>query len=489
MNLIVSLHLNKNDKQPLYYQLYQQIKNLILNQAIKPGEKLPSIRYLAKMMEINNSTVVNAYRLLEQEGLVQSHTGSGTYVSFMISSLLPASSMHENQEKLTESKIQVEIPQNAINFASLVPSPDLFPVKEFKTILNSVLDRDKGDAFTYQDSQGYFPLRQAISEYLKKSGIQSHPDNIQVVSGAQQGIDLVAKALTRYGDCVITENPTYIGAIAALRSRGVNIIPVDISREGININELKKAIKKYNPRLVYVMPNYQNPSGYSYDDKHKLQILDIAAKENLYIVEDDSFAELCFDVIQRSPLKKFDIHNRVIYIMSLSKIMVPGLRVAFVLAPKILIPDLITAKHTSDISTSGLMQRSLDLFLRENMWEKHMKQLYKIYQERYNILLSSMQQHFPSSIEWYPPGGGLNIWVKLPYGCSSYELYQLCLQQQVLISPGGLFYPNKEDVNAFRLSIAAPSTEEIKEGIIKISRCLFQLLPHISKTKGLSPLI
>ncbi len=496
MNSFVSLQLDRNSSLTLYHQLYQQLKALIINKTFKENEKLPPVRKLARELGINNSTVVNAYRMLEQEHLVHSKVGSGTYVLPHLGKTSNKNSTPKNVSQIPgvpELEImdwgQVKITADTINFASAIPTPELFPVEDFKNILNEVLDRDRGNAFGYQESQGFFPLRESISIYLKKNKIKAGINNIQIISGAQQGIDIVAKSLLNFGDYVITENPTYTGAIAALKSRGVNIIPVDIEPDGISIEGLEEAVKLYYPKLIYVMPNFQNPTGYCYSEKKKKALLELCSRKNICIVEDDSFTDLYYDGIIRYPLKALDDKDNVIYIKSFSKIFMPGLRVAFLLSPQSVISGLIAAKHTSDISTSGLMQRAFDLYLRNNMWKKHIQFMKDIYQQRYNLMLDSMNIHLPEDITYYQPGGGLTFWITLPDNCSPNLFSQQCLKEQVVITPGNLFYPDNRDINKFRLSFAAVYPEDIEKGIKKLGQCYWQIVNPSIKQTEYSPLL
>ncbi len=496
MESFVSIHLDKKSMVPLYQQLHQELKARILQGAITENEKLPSIRKLAGLLGVNNVTIVNAYRLLEQEQLVYSQIGSGTYVKavqpIFNNNIPPEEDLYETE--IPELKImdqgQIQLTGNAINFASAVPTPELFPVEEFKSILNEVLDRDRGNAFGYQESQGFYPLRESVAQYFLHYGITTDADHIQVISGAQQGIDIIAKSLLKYGDFVITENPTYTGAMAAFKSRGAKIIPINIESDGISISQLQDVILQYHPKLIYVMPNFQNPTGFCYSQAKMQTLLKICQKENIYIIEDDSFTELSYDGLERHPLKMLDSDHRVIYIKSFSKIFMPGLRIAFLIAPADIISGLVAAKHTSDISTSGLMQRAFDLYLRKNSWKKHIHFMKNVYQQRYQQALKSMNDHFPEDVSYYEPSGGLAFWISLPSEYSANLFYQYCLGREVIITPGSLFYPDSRDNHHFRLSFAAVYPDEIEMGIARINSCYQDFCHTVSQKRAtFSPLL
>ncbi len=477
-----NIELDKDSEQHLYIQLYSQIKDLIINETITHHTKLPPIRKLSSILDVNNVTVVNAYKLLEQEGYVYKKIGSGTFVHDIRTKDIHDRLIDEEIKAYSEeiSSINSEHKQNNVigkyNFASTAPTPDLFPVNDFKTVLNEILDRDKGKAFVYQESQGYYPLRESIKKYIKSYGINADVESIQIISGAQQGIDILSKSLLDYGDIVFTESPTYTGAIAAFKSRSARIIEIPILKDGIDIKSLENKLKSLRPKFIYLMPNFQNPTGYTYSNEKKQNILELVNKYDTFIVEDDYLSDLSFTEKNNATLKSLDDNNRVIYIKSFSKIFMPGLRLAFMIIPKSIYSDVLTAKHTSDISTSGLIQRAFDLYLNKGEWQKHIKYMEQIYKKRFTILVDSMKKYMPKEIKWYIPNGGLNFWLSLPDGYSSNELYKISLKKDVLFVPGSVFYVDQRDSSYLRISIASVYSENIENGIKKFSEIIKMFL-------------
>lgn len=471
-----NIKLDKNSTQHLYIQLYNQIKSLITQGDITHHTKLPPIRKLSELLGVNNVTIVNAYKLLEQEGYLYKKIGSGTFVQDLetkdLENILINEEIQSFSEKLYRTKTTHDGNIQSINFASTAPTPDLFPVDDFKMVLNEVLDRDKGKAFTYQESEGYYPLRESIKKYIESYGINSSIENIQIVSGAQQGIDILSKSLVEYGDIVFTESPTYAGAISAFKSRAARIIDIPIEEDGIDIGALENKLRSFRPKFIYLMPNFQNPTGYSYSDEKKHKLLQLAEQYNTFIVEDDYLSDLSFGGNINSTLKSMDSSNRVIYIKSFSKIFMPGLRLAFMIIPKSIYRKVSSAKHTSDISTSGLIQRSFDLYLNKGKWQKHIKHMEEIYIKRFDILVQSIGQYMSKEISWYIPNGGLNLWLSLPQGYSANELYKLCIRNQFILVPGSVFFPDQRDSTYFRISIASVYSKDIPEGIKKLSKLI-----------------
>lgn len=458
MKVYDAIKINKAIDEPMYVQLYEAIKNLIENESLKPEEKLPPIRTLGKILAVNTSTIVNAYRLLEQKGYVYSRVGSGTYIRGSKTANINSQMSNVTMQEQGYEKID----QNEIDFSTSTPNPKLFPVKEFKEVLNEVLERDGGYAFGYQESQGFYPLRESIKDYLSKRGIDVLINEVNVISGAQQGIDIIAKALVNFNDTIIVESPTYSGALAAFKSRGANIIEIPIEEDGINTRELENVLKTTNVKLIYVMTSFQNPTGISYSQDKKLQLLYLAQKYDCYILEDEYLSELRFYGNCDLPIKALDGNNKVIYLKSFSKIFMPGIRLGFLISPSRISSLVLSAKHNTDISTSSLMQRAVDLYLRKNKWEKNIEMMKDIYKKRYDIVVNTLESRM-NFISFKPPQGGIHIWAKTDI--ASTELCSSAKLNGVLITPGSVFYLEDTKSNYFRLSYAGVEEEEILKGL------------------------
>ncbi|WP_069649527.1 PLP-dependent aminotransferase family protein [Caloranaerobacter ferrireducens] len=474
----IKLQLDKNSDQHLYIQLYSKIKKLILNGTLKPHTKLPPIRKLAEKLNVNNITIVSAYNLLQKENLVYKKVGSGTFVNIINYDTNIEVDYKQYFHSLDKANINhyIHDSENIIDFSNTTPTNDLFPVEDFKYVINLVLDRDKGNAFKYQESQGYYPLRETIKNYLSNYKINCDTSNIQIISGAQQGIDILSKALIDYGDIVFTESPTYTGAIAAFKSRTAKIIEIPIKNDGIDLNYLENKLRSFRPKFIYVMPNFQNPTGYTYSKSKKLKLLELANKYNTLVVEDDYLNDLSFNNEYPETLKSLDENNRVIYIKSFSKTFMPGLRLGFMIIPMSIQKEILIAKHISDISTSGLMQRALDLYIKMGLFKKHIDEINKIYKKRFDIMVKSLSNYIPKQIGYSIPKGGLNFWLSLPHGYLSDELHELCFKKGILITPGSIFYANKIKSNSFRISIASVHESIIEAGICQLSEIINDLL-------------
>lgn len=464
---IVSIQLKDSD-QPKYLQLFDKLKELISQGELKAGDRLPTIRSFAKNLGVNNITIVNAYKQLENNNYITAKKGSGYYVS---------SSKNQKEEEYSSSDAGMLNSDLFINFASATPHPSIFPIESFKECINEVLERDKGFAFDYQESNGFKPLRNSILRYLNReySIIAENEDNLQIVSGAQQGIDIIGKVLLNPGDYVITEKPTYDGAVAVFKSRGARVVGVNIEQDGIDLVDLEKKLRVCKPKLIYLMTTFQNPTTICYSQEKLKEILMLAKKYNVYVVEDDSMSELCYGNVMPLTLKALDRENAyVIYLKSFSKILMPGLRIGCIVIPHLLIGDFTKIKHTSDISSSGLIQRSLGQYFKSGKWDEHLKYMKEIYKGKYEFMLSRLDKIEKYGIKYIKPNGGLYFWVKIPAHISSQNLYKDCRKNGILLIPSSVFYDinNKNRDRYIRLSFAAASIEQIREGMEKLEQCI-----------------
>ena len=478
MDKYVSIHLDPSSAKPLYLQICDGVADLIEKGKLPYGEKLPSIRQMASFFNVNAVTVVNAYKQLEAQGYVEARVGSGTYVSF-------AANVKDFDE-FTTADDAAPLPREArsvlesaalprrFDFAGASISPEYFPVKDFKDVVNEVLDRDKGTAFAYQDSHGYYPLRECVAGMMQKAGINCTPGNVQIISGAQQGIDIISKAFLRQGDSVVTESPTYTGAIAVFRTRGAQIVDVELDEDGPNMDLLEYSLKKFKPKLIYAIPSFHNPTGYTYSESKRKEMLNLAEKYDCYIIEDDYVSDLDFEGKNLLPLKARDKNNRVIFIKSFSKIFMPGLRLGFMIVPQDMRSNILEAKHTTDISTSGLIQRAFDTYIRKGYWDKHFKFMFDIYEERYFKTIKVLDECLPDGVHYTKPGGGLNIWLNMPYGFSVNSLFKQSAANDIAFAPGSIFYSSNSSkrMNSLRLSFASVYTDQIEPGINSLCRMI-----------------
>lgn len=468
MDRFEPIHLDRKKQKPLYIQLAEKVLVLIRKGKLAPNEKLPAIRKMASHLGVNSVTVVNAYKLLEDQGLVISKMGSGTYVN-------PAGILKE--EDASDPVTQNVSKKNVkFDFASSSISPKFFPVKDFQGVLNEVLERDRGYAFGYQESLGYKPLRESIVEFIDEEyGICCSIDEIQIVSGAQQGLDILSKALLHFKDTVFVEGPTYPGAINVFKSRGTNIVEIPMEKDGVNIDIFVKKTKENPPKLFYTMPNFQNPTGISYSTKKKKKLLELSSKYNFYIIEDDHVSDLYYKK-KPVPLKAMDDNDRVFYVKGFSKLFMPGIRLAFLTLPKGFSEKIAYAKYTSDIFSSGLFQRTMDLFFKKSLWSHHMDEMRKIFKKRWTRFTESLKKNMPPEVQFQTPQGGLHFWLSMPKGFYSVNLYNKAKKNRIWIVPGDVFFPNQRPTSSFRMSFAGIDTKDIEKSTKVFSKIIREFL-------------
>lgn len=475
-----NLSVSHDDSRAIYVQLYERLVDLIETGHLTAGYALPPVRKLADTLKINAGTVARSYRELEKNGYIYSRRGSGSYVADP-----PERSNGEERRSISDLEIHdpefltEKLAADVINMNTIALNPDIISIQQFKRLMNEVLDRDGGHAFGYQEAQGFMPLRKSIARYLAHSGIKASFDRLQIISGAQQGIDIVARALLTNGDYVFTEAPTYPGALAAFRARGAKIIDIPLEPDGPNMEILEERLKKFTPRLIYVMPTLQNPTGATYSREKRARLMGLARYYNAYVLEDDYLSELCYSQNILPPLKAGDRDERVIYLKSFSKIFMPGLRLAFLLMPSGLTKPLLAMKQLTDIATSGLTQRVFDLYLREGLWNEHVASIKSIYETQFNFTLKAAARLLPKEVTFHVPVGGLSLWLHLPQKLTATKLAKLAQQEKIALTDGSDFYPRATDHHHVRISFATLTLQEIERGM----RILGEILTRELKNK------
>lgn len=441
-----------NDSESKYLQIYNSIRDMIEEGKIFANEKLPTIRGLSKMLKVNTITVIKAYELLESENYIIKIQGSGSYVK---------------NRAVTKDKI--EDFDGIYRLDSGNPPADIFPFEEFKKAVNIALEEEPKSIFYFDEGHGIDELKRIMTDYLKCCNINTKPQNMVIVSGAQQGIDIVSKSMINYSDIVFIEEPTYSGAIDVLKTRGAKLVSIPLLKDGIDIGILKLKLEKIKPKLLYVMPNFQNPTGISYSEYKKKKLIELSEEYDFYIVEDDFISDFKFESENNRTLKSYDIHGRVIYIKSFSKILMPGLRVGIMDIPSELINRIIISKYNSDMSTSTLIQKSLYYYMDRFNWKKHISRVEKIYTIKYSEIKSYLHKKLGDKVKIVENSGGINFFIELKRGYYSRDFVDFMLEKGVALQSGAIYFDNDIDDRFFRINTARESVIRIKEAIDIIS--------------------
>ena len=359
-----------------------------------------------------------------------------------------------------------------ISFAGGLPSRELFPIEAIRNATNKVLDTAGADALQYANSEGFEGLREWIARrYHKKQGLTINPNHILITSGSQQGLDLIGKTLLNDGDDVIIEEPGYLGAIQAFSLYQANFHPVPLHTNGIDITQFAKALNTHDPKIFYAVPNFQNPSGLTYDETNRQQIADLIRDTRTFLIEDDPYGDLRF-MGEPKPSFKTLIPDNTIQLGTFSKTVVPSLRIGWIVAPEYIYEKLLIAKQASDLHTNALGQRIDHQFLLDNDLDAHIKKICQTYSIRRDAMISAIHDHFPNDIQCTEPEGGMFVWVTLPEDISSMTLFEKAIQQSVAFVPGHPFYINAKSTNTLRLNFSCMDVETIEIGVKRLANAL-----------------
>ena len=486
--------LDRDSPIPLYRQIQQFLREQIQSGALLPETRLPASRKLATSLGVNRITVTNAYAELEAEGLVYGRQGSGTFVAPPLAALpesegdrIPTSDWPLWQQELLsrtwlpalrklDHLLQSVSHPDLISFGGGMGDSELFPADDFRKALQAVLRRDGTEALGYGDRTGYPPLRAKIAHVLTSQGIPTHPDQVLITSGSQQALALVAQLLLGPGDVVLVERPTYTGAIDLFRSLDVRLLGVPLDEQGMRVEQVEDVLRSSRPRLIYTIPTFQNPTGTCMNGHRRRQLVALADRYNVPILEDDFVGDLRYEGRAQPALKALDPGGRVIYTSTFSKMLMPGLRVGFLVASGPVYERLLACKRVTDLASSNLMQRALEAYITVGRYQAHLRRACQTYLRRRDAMLDALGRYLPASARYLPPQGGLFVWLQLPTGLSANELYPVAAEEGVTFAPGSLFFPAERTQPYLRLNFAMHPPDGIKEGIRRLGRAVERLL-------------
>ena len=367
---------------------------------------------------------------------------------------------------------------SVISFAAGNPAPEAFPVKEIADITADIFKNDPITALQYSVTEGYPPLRETMKQYVKEHyGIGRAFDDLVIVSGAQQGIELTCKALCNEGDVVICEVPSFVGSLNSFKSFGAKLVGVPVEEGGISLEKLEAALRENpNTKLIYLIPNFQNPSGTCMSLEKRKGVYELAKKYGVLILEDNPYGDLRFGGEDIPSIKSFDEEGLVVYSGSFSKVLAPGLRVGYLIADKELIQKVVVGKQAADVHTNILAQMICDKYMKEYDMPAHLKELKKIYKKKCDLMMSCIEKHFNPVVRYTRPEGGLFLWCTRPEGVDMMKFCSNAVQNKVAVVPGVAFMPY-EDVatQSFRLNFSTPTDEQIVKGIEILGEMTYQI--------------
>ncbi len=481
------LTLDSNLDKPLYAQIRDQIRERIVSGALKVGDRLEPSRELAKRLGVHRTTVGNAYADLEAEGLIQGTVGRGTFVSPLAaqfkSSATPGrrasndffwdSFFAEEQHDDSLGRLMMSaFEPGVISFATAHGSEEATPVDLVRRATDAVLRREGGNLLQYGSSDGYPPLKSYLQARLRRDGIAVELDELLITNGCQQSLDLARRSLVAAGDAVVCENPTYTGLWNIFESPGVRLIGAPVGAEGMDLDFLAAILEQSKIKLILASPNFQNPTGRTMPLAARKRLLELAARFQVPVVEDDIYGALHYAGRQLPPLKSLDTSGMVIYLNSFSKVGFPGLRVGWIAASRRVIERLRWAKQRADLHTNLLGQAVLEELGRRGWLDKHIRRLRKLYAGRMGVLRRALEREFPPEARVSYPEGGMSVWVELPTDLDAVELLVKARDRQVIFAPSRYFYFHEARHNAFRLCFTALPEAQIEKGIAILGELL-----------------
>ena len=460
----------------LYRQLVAELQRAIESGELKDGDRLPSERQLAAQLGLSRTTVVSSYRELESRGLVRCHVGRGTFVCasseaidapFVWRGKVSAETALLNNSAAAHDLLRHSANPDLIPFALLMPALECFPTTEYRRAVDQAIKSHATEGFGLGPTEGQPKLRRLLARRFHVK-----PEQVLIVSGAQQGLDLVAQCLLDPGDAVIIDRPGYVGAIQNFRAAGAKLIGWDVMRS--DLGELEDLILRYRPKFICTNPTFQNPTGRTLPLAERQELLALAARYRVPVIEDDPYRDTALAVTPPPTLFQLDTSNTVISLGTFSKTLAPGLRLGWLLASEYVVHQLALIKERQILFNGGIEQLALAELLENGTYDSHLIRLREEHLERGNVMKRSLEQHIPArSLAFSFPLGGLHVWCRLQNGVASPELCRLSLSKGVALASGEVFYADSgAGRHEFRLCFTSVRAEKIEVGIKRLAEAL-----------------
>jgi GntR family transcriptional regulator/MocR family aminotransferase len=490
--------LDRDRPTSLAHQIRAHFERLIQEARLVPGMKLPATRELAHQIGVNRATVALAYEELVAAGLARAHVGQGTFIaerragangraaspgdrprSAPPGSIDWTALLSRNARAVVDGDARWRELSGAVgvvSFAGGMPDSGLFPTEAFRRVLNQVV-RAEGEALLqYAGAGGYTPLRRYLSTYLLRSGIEARPEEILIVNGSQQGFDLIARTFVDPGDGVAIEQPTYPRAAQVARSFGADLLTVPWDTDGPRADVLERVLARHAPKLFYCQPTGHNPTGLTMTAERAQRVLAIAGAHQVPVVEDGFDGSLQYGERPALPLKARDRDGLVVYLGTFSKILFPGLRLGWVVAPRPVIERLEAAKELADLHTSALIQAAVHRFCAMRLLDRHVARAAREYGRRRARLLDALRRRMPPGVTWTEPAGGFSLLVTLPAGLDATALLARAVERGVSFTPGTAFSIDAGAAGTLRLAFSSVPAARIDDGVRRLAETIHEEL-------------
>ncbi len=471
--------LERDQNLPLYRQIEQQLRQRISSGEWPVGTRLPSQRRLAEQLGVNRSTVTQALDELASWGIVAGNKGGGTRVVNNTWNRLAANAIdwdsyvesgaHQPNLPAIQQINEAEYRADIIRTGTGEPGPELLPAERVRRILADASDEP---FLGYEEPKGSLRLRQQIVHYVARQGILCSPESILIVSGALQALQLIAIGLLQRPSNILAEAPSYIQSVRVFQSAGIGVHSVRMDEQGIMMNHLRQQITEQQPGLLYTIPTFHNPTGTIMSSERRAELLELSSSLSLPLIEDDVYRELSLNGEPPHPLKSQDRQGNILYLGSLSKMMSPGIRVGWIIAPVPVIDRLADIKMQTDYGSSGLSQYVAARWLADGHQEQHGIWLREQLRTRRARLLAALEHHFGDIAEWNVPAGGFYIWLRLPVAVNVHRLFKLALREHILIHPGYMY--DRQAAHHLRLSYSYAGMEQLEQSIQRLRQLVRQ---------------
>ena len=361
-----------------------------------------------------------------------------------------------------------------ISFAGGLPAPELFPVKEMKEAVDRVFAKHGQEAMQYGAAKGVTALRKLIQKHVKdKEDVDAELENVLVTTGSEQVLDLVGKAFVDPGDTVLVEQPTYLCALDVFKTYGANFAGVEMDEQGMKMDALEEALKSHpNTKLIYTVPNFQNPTGRTMALERRKQLGELAAKYDVYVLEDNPYGEIRFAGQHVPAVKSFDQTGHVFYMSTFSKTLAPGFRLGWLVADEDVVNKLTVLKQSADLHTDNLAQYAVVEFLQNNDLDAHVKEISDLYGKRRQLMVDGIKKYFPAGVKYTDPEGGMFLWVEVPGVDDTVALFKECLKHNVAFVPGDPFFAGAAQPGTFRLNYSNAQEDKITAGMKQLGAAL-----------------
>jgi len=430
---------------------------------------------MAGLLGLNRTTVSAAYEMLEAEGLIAGQVGRGSFVTGPPAGARGGVEWGNLVERASApappAASNVGSAYEIVSFATSRPSREMFPLDEFRASCAAVLARpDLADILQLGSPSGYEPLRRYLLDDARRHGLASDGDELLITNGCQQALDLIGRVLLRPGDAVLVEDPIYPGLKNLLTGMGARLVGIPVTADGLDVGQLARALETERPRLIVVTPNFQNPTGATLPESARLALLDAAQAAGVPVVENDPYGDLRYAGEPVAALKHLDRRNTTVLLRSFSKVSFPGLRVGWVVGPRLLLDRLRQAKETADLHSDQLSQAVILEFAESGRLEAHLRRVLRSGAERLDATFEGCRQFLPPGTRWTEPEGGMNLWVRLPEPLDAGELLPRARREGVKYLPARYFMVSRHDPGALRLSFACLDPVQILQGLEILGR-------------------